>query len=266
MSFWGKIKEFVWSKRFLKHFLILIAVYIVIVQGTIWYLNFYTNHGEKIEVPNLVGKNVNSIASSMEELDLRYEILDSIYDPKKIEGTILSQDPLPTNSTSVYVKEGRNIRVRVSKRTQLVEMPQCVDKSERFAENILKYRGFKCKIEYKSTTESDGAVMDQYYNGKKVLAKTRIPIGATIKLIVGRNLGGDAIPIPDLSGLTIFEARSRLAAYPNVYSVLVCDGCVTVADSSAAIVESQSPEFMEGSFLPSGSSITVYAKKGGTGN
>lgn len=263
MGLGKKIKEFVWSKRFLKHFAILIGIYFIIVFGTMWYLSSYTNHGEKISVPNLIGKNVNSIATNLEELELNYEILDSIYDPKKIEGTIISQDPLPTASSSVSVKAGRIIRLRVSKRTQLVEVPQCIDKSQRFAENILKNRGFKFKVEYKSTTEADGAVMQQLYKGKKILEKTKIPIGSTIKLIVGRNIGGEAIPIPDLLGITIFEAKSRLSGMSNLSYVLVCDGCTTVADSSTAIVESQSPEYTEGLFIPSGSTITVFARKGG---
>lgn len=264
MSTFTKVKEFVWSKRFLKHFAILVGVYCVIVFGTIFYLNVYTNHGEKIEVPNLVGKNVNAIAGTLEELDLQYEILDSIYDPKKVEGTILSQDPGPTFETGVPVKGGRVIRLRVSKRTQLIEVPQCVDKSQRFAENILKNRGFKFKVEFKSTSESDGAVMEQYYNGKKVLEKTKIPIGSTIKLIVGRNIGGEPIQIPDVVGLTIFEAKSRLVAMGNFNVVPVCDGCTTYADSSAAIVETQSPEFFEGAFVPKGATFTVFAKKGGS--
>lgn len=263
MSLGKKIKEFVWSKRFLKNFGILIGIYFIIVFGTMWYLSSYTNHGEKVAVPNLIGKNVNSIVSQLEDLDLNYEVLDSIYDPKKVEGTIISQDPLPTHISTVSVKSGRIIRLRVSKKTQLVEVPNCIDKSQRFAENILKNRGFRFKIEYKSTTEADGAVMNQYYKGKKVAEKTRIPIGSTIKLIVGRNVGGEAIPIPDLMGITIFEAKSRLSGMSNLSYVLVCDGCTTVADSAAAVVESQSPEYTEGLFIPSGSTITVFARKGG---
>ena len=263
MSLGKKVKNFIWSKQFLKHFVILIVVYFLIVQGTIWYLDSYTNNGEKVKVPNLIGKNVNSIAGQLEQDELSYEILDSIYDPKKIEGTILTQDPSPTGLSKVYVKRDRIIRVRVSKKTQLVEMPQCVDKSQRFAENILKNRGFRYKVDYKTTTESNGAVMEQRYNGKLIEAKKKIPIGSLVHITVGRNLGGEAVSLPDLMGLTIFEAKSRLASYANLNLLMVCDGCITNEDSTAAIVDSQSPEYNEGVFVPSGSTVTVYAKKGG---
>lgn len=263
MSLGKKVKNFIWSKRFLKHFVVLIVAYFLIVQGTIWYLNSYTNHGEKVKVPNLIGKNVNSIGSQLEQEGLSYEILDSIYDPKKIEGTILTQDPAPTNLSKVFVKQERVLRLRVSKKTQLVEMPQCVDKSQRFAENILKNRGFRFKVDYKATTESNGAVMEQRYNGKIVEAKKRIPIGSVIHITVGRNLGGEAVSLPDLMGLTIFEAKSRLASYASLNLLMVCDGCVTTEDSTSAIVDSQSPEYDEGVYVSAGSTITVYAKKGG---
>lgn len=263
MSLGKKVKNFIWSKQFLKHFVILIVVYFLIIQGTIWYLTSYTNHGEKIKVPNLIGKNVNSIASQLEQENLSYEVLDSIYDPKKIEGTILTQDPSPTDLSNVFVKHDRIIRLRVSKKTQLVEMPQCVDKSQRFAENILKNRGFRYKVAYKSTTESNGAVMEQRYNGKIIEAKKKIPIGSVIHITVGRNIGGEAASLPDLMGLTIFEAKSRLASYANLNILMVCDGCITTEDSTNAIVDSQSPEYNEGVFVPAGSTITVYAKKGG---
>jgi len=261
MSVGSKIKQLVWSKRFLKNFVILIAVYVILVFGTKWFLGFYTNHGEKINVPDFIGKNVNSVASRLENLDLEYEVLDSIYDPKKVAGTIISQDPMPTSKTDIYVKSGRKIRFRVSKRTHLVEMPQCLDKSQRFAENILKNRGLKFKVEFKATYESHGAVIEQLYKGKRIKDKTKIPIGSTIKIIVGQYMEAESILIPDLLGLTIFEAKGRLVSLANFNVILVCEECKSASDSTAAFVISQSPEYIEGMVMPSGSTVTLFGSK-----
>jgi beta-lactam-binding protein with PASTA domain len=100
MDLLNKIKVFVWSKHFLKHLGLVILAYIVIVSLTIFYLDSYTNHGQHIDVPNLIGRNVNSVKTELEDLDLQYEILDSIYDPSKPEGTI----------TAVYVTPRFEIR------------------------------------------------------------------------------------------------------------------------------------------------------------
>ena len=261
MEWFRKIKVFVWSKHFLKHFGLVILVYLFIVTITVFYLDSYTNHGQRIDVPNLIGKNVNSVKAQLEDLDLQYEVLDSIYDPSKPEGTILDQDPDATSLSLVTVKEGRIIRLRVSKRSRLVEMPSLVDKSERFAESILENRGLKCRIEYRPTDEANGAVLEQLYKGRSVKEGTKVPIGATIVLIVGQNDAGEPVEIPDLYGLTLAEAKELLLQSGEFTFIPVCADCITSEDSLAARIESQSPEYLEGITIPSRSTITVYATK-----
>jgi beta-lactam-binding protein with PASTA domain len=261
MEFLKKLRTFIWSKHFLKHLGLVALAYLVIVSITVFYLDSSTNHGEQIVVPNLIGKNVNSVKAELEELGLQYEVLDSIYDPSKAEGTILDQDPDPTKFSLVHVKEGRIIRVRVSKKSRLVEMPSLVDKSQRFAESILENRGLKFRIEYKPTNEANGAVLEQLYKGRMVKEGSRIPIGSTITLIVGKNDAGEPTEIPNLYGMTIFEAKDRLAQLGSFGFLPVCEECLTYEDSVAARIESQSPEYIEGILIPAGSTITVYATK-----
>ena len=261
MELLKKIRSFIFTKHFLKHFGLVILAYIVIVGAAIFYLDAYTNHGQKIEVPNLIGKNVSSIETIIEENDLQFEILDSIYDPKKPEGTILDQDPLPTTRSLVYVKEGRIIRVRVSKKSQKVEMPNLLDKSIRFAESVLENIVLECEIQYRPSSEADGAVLEQRFRGQKIDGGQRIPIGSKILLIVGRNEGGEPVQIPNLFGLTISEAKMRLAEIPSLSYNLNCPDCLNSADSSSARIESQSPEFIEGVLSPSGTTVTINASK-----
>lgn len=263
MEFLTKLKNFIWSKHFLKHLGLVILAYIVIVGGTILILDISTNHGQKIKVPSLYGKNVKNIQALVEENDLQYEILDSIYDPTKPEGTILSQDPRPTDSTDVYVKEGRTIRVRVSKRSRLVEMPSLIDKSQRFAESVLKNRGLKYTITYETTREADGAVLNQKYKGSVIKEGARIPIGSTILLVVGRNQGGEPVQVPDLSCMTINEVKSALSSLSSVTLFESYVGCATAEDSLSAKVTSQTPEFIEGVLSPAGATITILLQKDG---
>ena len=88
----------------------------------------------KIVVPNLVGMNGEEAKKKIEELDLQYQILDSIYDPKLPEGTVLEQLVEPTSISQVYVKSGRIIGLRLTKKNQLVEMPSLVHKQLQFDE------------------------------------------------------------------------------------------------------------------------------------
>jgi beta-lactam-binding protein with PASTA domain len=261
MELLTKLKNFIFSKQFLKHLGLVVLVYFIVVGGTILYLDSRTNHGQKIKVPSLVGKNINSIKSTVEELGLTYEVLDSIYNPNKPEGTILNQDPRPTDSTEVFVKEGRVIKLRVSKRTRMVEMPGLISRGEQFGLSVLKNRGLKYTITYVPTTESNGAILNQQFKGKVIKEGTRLPIGSTILLTIGKNSGGAPIQIPDLYGLTINELKERLIGLGSVTLNINCPECATAADSASVRVNSQSPEYLEGQLSPPGSTISVQMKK-----
>lgn len=254
-----KIIAFLKTKRFWKIIGLIAAVYALVIFSTVFYLDAYTAHGDKIPVPNLLGKNVKSINSILEVNELTYEVLDSIYDPSLAEGTIIDQDPKPTEVSDIFVKEGRIIKLRVSKRSRLVEMPSLIDKSQRFAEKILENRGLRYSISFRNTTEAHGAVLDQQYKNQKIKEGTRIPIGSMIHLVIGRNEGGIPVPIPDLYGLTISEAQARLSGMTEMTFFVVCEECKTAQDSTVARINSQTPEYIEGVMIPSGSTITVNA-------
>jgi beta-lactam-binding protein with PASTA domain len=260
-DFFKKLGNFVWSKAFAINFLVLIALYVGIYFGLQSWLKSTTNHGEEVRVPNLVGKNTNNLKALLAGSDLRYEVLDSIYKPEVVAGTILAQDPKPSAITGVNVKSGRKIRLRVSKRTMLVEMPDLVDKSQRFAEGVLRNREFGYTLEYKPSKEAHGAVLEQLYKGKKVAPGQKIPIGSKIKLVVGRNEVGVLLDLPNLSGMTIVEAKEAVEGMLNMEFMLgVCQGCVTSQDSSQARVFNQTPEYVDGATVESGGSIVVMAR------
>jgi len=264
MVFLRKVWNFIKSKRFLINLLAIVVFYIIVIFSLKACLKSKTHFGQKIAVPNLIGKNQNNLKALMAPSNLGWIVLDSIYDPTKVEGTILAQDPLPSEESLIFVKEGRKVSVRVSKRTQLVEMPGLVDKSQRFAESILINREFRYKLEYKPSRESNGAVIEQLYKGKQIQPKSKLPIGSRIVLIIGRDETGVSLILPNLYGLTIVEARERVSNMGNMEFLAVCPSCITYSDSIIARITSQSPEFSEGTFITSGTTISAYAEMGFT--
>jgi beta-lactam-binding protein with PASTA domain len=261
MEILKKLGNYIWSKQFAINLGVIILVYVIGYITLTTCLTSRTNHGDKIKVPNLVGKNQNNVKNLLSDTGLEYEVLDSLYEPTKVAGTILSQDPEPTTVTDIYVKPGRSIKLRVSKRTQLLEMPGLIDKSQRFAETILRSRGFRYKLEYKATREAHGAILEQLYKGKPIAEGTRIPIGSSIKLIVGRDEAGVPQALPNLYGLTIAEARARVRNMIDMDFQVACPSCITKADSLLVRVETQSPEFTEDARVASGSTILIFASK-----
>ena len=261
MTLLKKIKNFVWSKSFAFNIGAIILVYIILFFSVKSCMSSMTNNGQKIEVPDLIGKNQNNLDNLLANTGLKYEVLDSIYDPKKVEGTILEQDPMPTKRSNVYVKESRVIKVRVSKRSQLVEMPDLVSKSQRFAEGILRNRDFRYDLQFKPSKESPGAVLEQLYRGKPIAGGTKLPIGSMIKLVVGQEIGGEPMLLPNLYGLTIDEARNRLNVLGQFDFIPVCQDCQTASDSMVARVISQNPQYSDSAMIMTGSTVTVIASK-----
>jgi len=256
-----RIKNLLISKRFLISIGVLMIIYVGSVLAFKNYLVSYTEHGVKISVPNLIDRNELQVEAIVNHLGLKYEISEVVYDPSKPEGTVLEQDPQPSKETNVFVKQDRIIHIKISKKTQLVEVPQCVDKSQRFAERILSSRGFRYKIEYRPSMEAAGAVLQQQYLGRDVHEKEKLKIGSTITLVVGKYGGGDSFLLPDLTNLTICEAKDRLYGMDNVQLMIICDNCYSSEDTCQALVFSQSPEYIESAFIPSGSTITVHASR-----
>jgi serine/threonine-protein kinase len=81
------------------------------------YLNIFTNHGEQVPVPNLLGLSAVDAKLKLEDLGLSYEILDSIYDPNEPNGIVKEQMLRPTSLSKVHVKSNRVIGLRLSKKT-----------------------------------------------------------------------------------------------------------------------------------------------------
>lgn len=259
MSFGKKSINFFTSKAFWINLLAIVLFWIVLIWGTIRYLNAYTSFGEKIEVPTLINNNVKDLPQLLQGYPLRYEIVDSIYNPNLIEGTVIYQEPKPTDSSGLFVKSDRLIKLRVSKQTRLVEVPLVVNRSRRYAETALKIQGFRTKTNFVPSIEEQGSVIRQIYKGKPVQRGTKLPINSLIEIEVGMISGNELVLVPNLKGLTIKEAKERLSNTNGLKVFAVCNDCLNSADSLNARVINQNPTAMDSSKVVAGSTITVFA-------
>ncbi|SFT88250.1 PASTA domain, binds beta-lactams [Lishizhenia tianjinensis] len=264
MSLIKKTFNLLTSKAFWINILLIVLAWVAIIWGALSYFNSTTKHGEKIEVPTLVsdGKeyvvNIKDVETLLNGSGLEYEVLDSVYKPGLVDGTVIYQDPLPTVKSGQYVKSGRKIKLRVSKRTRNVKMPKLIDKSQRFAEALITTVGLRSKTTYVAS-ETPGSVLKVKYRGKEMKYGEQLPINSVVELVVGRNANGELLPVPNLYGLTINEAQTRLNASVGLNLYVSCPECVSAADSAKAIINAQTPVAGEGSMVPSGATITAFA-------
>lgn len=251
-----------WVKLSLINLGLGILFYFIVIFSTIKYLDVYSNHGEEIAVPNLVGKKSSVAKMQLEDMGLSYEILDSIYDPSLPNGIVKQQMIEPTSISKVKVKENRIIGLRLSKKTELTEMPDLVFKHVDFAQGILENRGFSSRIQYKPTKESNGSVLDQKHNGKSITKGTRIPIGSEITLIVGQNEVGVLVELPNVVGMNYQDAISLLGSKGLESISTICNDCENLQDTLSAVVFGQSPEYMPEKTVERAQQIVVLINAG----
>jgi eukaryotic-like serine/threonine-protein kinase len=181
--------HFVFSKRFLKHFIVSVGIFAVLVWIVFLFLNIFTKHGQYIEVPQLTGQNIEQVLNDPTYSDFEFVVIDSVFDLKSQKGMILRQDPYPQSK----VKTNRKIYLTiVSTNPEKTSMPDLKYLTLRQAVSILESTGLKVgRISYIPTFDKD-AVQQQSFEGRVVDPGTKLDKGSVIDLTVGMGSQGQA--------------------------------------------------------------------------
>ncbi len=180
--------KFLFTKLFLKQLIIAFIAIIVLILVILWWLKLSTNHNQKIEVPNLAKMSLNDVEEKLDELDLRFEILDSAnYNPDYPKYSVIEQIP----NAGKFVKEDRKIYLTLNPSSyRKLKLPEVVGRTRRQAEPTLLAMGFKIgKITYRSYIAKD-EVLELRHQGKKVEPGTELQITTIIDLVLGDGKGG----------------------------------------------------------------------------
>lgn len=227
----------------------------LILGGVYAWLSSYTHHGESISVPSIKGMSLEKAERFLEEKDLEYKIIDSLFVLDHKPGEVLEQDPAPDSK----VKEGRTIYLTINaSRPPKVKMPNLIDVSFRQAEAMLQSFGLKVGRTTYQPDLAKNAVLEQTYKGRNINPGTEIDKGSSIDLVLGDGVGNTEVMVPDLIGLTRGEALFALkGSYLNIGTVHVDEG---VRDTSNAKVYRQVPEADGTTTLRLGEAIDLYLR------
>jgi len=180
--------KFLFSKAFLKQLIIAIIVMIGLVFLTLFWLKSSTNHGQKIKVPDLSKLSLNLAEDRLEELDLRFVVLDSSnYNPDFPKYSVIDQIP----RAGEFVKENRKIYLTLNRSGYVfLKVPEVIGKTRRQVEPTLMSIGFKVgKITYRPYIAID-EVLEMRYKGKKVKPGDQLQKTSVIDLVLGDGNGG----------------------------------------------------------------------------
>lgn len=171
--------------------LLILATAMILLSLALWWLNVYTRHGQAISVPDIERMSVQDAAVLLARQNLRCEIIDSIYHPDAIPGSIIDQTP-PKGS---LVKENRIVFVTINARSpRQVTIPDVKDMSHRQAVALLKGFGFPEPTTEYVPSEYRDLVVEVCYNGRPVEPGTKMPVTARLTLKVGNGYMEWALP------------------------------------------------------------------------
>jgi len=157
---------------------------------------------EDVSVPHLIGMNVNDVKRNA-DYQFKWDI-EEVFNSEYGEGVIFAQTPVE----SMIIKSTGTIKLRVSKGTEIVSVPQIKGLPMRDAINLLQERGLvvTLMILADSSVGEGQAYRTSPENGEAVKA------GSVITLYINpfSGGGGGSTLMPDVVGMMLPEASAHL--------------------------------------------------------
>ena len=238
-----------------KNLLKALALVIVLVLIITVALNFFTEHGQEIGVPDLTNIPSEEAVAIAEDCGLRAEVTDSIYVRRMAKGAVFSQNPKP----GTKVKKNRMVRLTINTVVpKKVTMPNLIGYSMRQAKAELTSRGLVLGTLIYVDDMATNNVLKQLYHNSEIKPGTHIESGSSINLVVGLSAEDRTTYIPNVVGMKYIRAVD--AIHDNSLNVkrLVFDESVKdYADSVNAVVYRLGPSEI-GTSASMGTDVTLY--------
>jgi len=181
---------------------ILAVIIIGILAGVATGINSFLNTPD-ITVPNLVEMPVDKAVSTLRELNLESSIEYQNH-PDIPVTNVISQNP----EAGQKVKKDFTVNLIVSKGPEYETVPDVRQKEFMSAQVELENAGFEVERTdvYSDEVVKDSVVAQDPREGTKAIA------GSTVTLEVSKGREPKFVPVPDLKGLTLEDARKKLTS------------------------------------------------------
>ncbi|MEG0798174.1 MAG: Stk1 family PASTA domain-containing Ser/Thr kinase [Acidaminococcaceae bacterium] len=155
---------------------------------------------KEVPVPDVTGKTVTEAQKLLHEANLSY-VIDEEYDAQVKPGIVRGQEPPPQQ----IVKEGRKIKLIVSKGVEMVDVPNLLRKNLTEAKSLLKKAGLE--LGTVKVTMVKGAPEESVLE-QAVPAPAKLPKGTSMDIVI--NIRNNQVILPNLVGKTKTEAKAIL--------------------------------------------------------
>jgi beta-lactam-binding protein with PASTA domain len=177
------LKKYLTSRVFFGQVAIALAIIAVLGYLFMHWLTFTTDHGHEITVPDLRKLTEEQVEDKLDELDLDYELLDSVdFRGDFPKYSVVEQDPMP----GTKVKVGRKVYIKInSSGFSSVRIPDLIEKTYREAVPTLKALGLEeGTITYVPNLGKD-MVLEMRYKGRNLKVGDRVLKASKIDLVLG---------------------------------------------------------------------------------
>lgn len=240
----------------LGNFFVAALVVILLIYLTINSLNKYTEHGNEIIVPNLIGKSKISAKSIANKKNLNTIIIDSIYSDSFPKGAVIEQYPFYGSK----VKKGRNIQITInSSAKEMVSIPSIHNISFRQTKQMLEGRGFKIGNIIYEPSDFKNLVLYVTHNQKILNSNTKLVKGSYIDIVLGIGSdGNNMVYTPNFFKMRLNDAIEL--AHNNYLNIgeVVLDETVNNSNKSNAFIYAQSPKYISDDKVQAGTSFKIY--------
>ena len=237
--------EFIFSKLFLKQLGFVFIFYLAIALILLLWLGFYTNHGQKLELPDY--RNKIFTKSALDAKKKKFELLidDSIHVVGRKGGIIIDQNPKP----GAKVKENRKIYVIVTKyrpdKIKLEELPSLYGRSFDTKKKELEFIGLRSRvIGYEYDKGEPNYILKVYYRGRPVITSegnasgVEIDKGGVLDFVVSKKSGG-MTDLPDMRCMSVSQAIFMIESRNLLVGAITKNGALV--SEPAGFVISQNP-------------------------
>lgn len=172
----------IFSKLLIGNCLGIVVVTLLLMLGTLLFVNIYTRHGKEVTMPDICGQNEEVATRKLEALGFIVQVSDTGYVYRAAPFAVLEQSIKPGEK----VKPGRIVYLTINADgPRKVAIPDVADNcSRREAEDKLRVLGFKL-----AATEYIQGDPEWVYgvkvNGKEVKAGEKVSVNSPITLVVG---------------------------------------------------------------------------------
>lgn len=161
--------------------LIVIALTLLFLTGLSMWLDSYTRHSERVDVPSLIGIPADDAARYLEQAGLKSMVIDSVYADAR-PGSVVEQMP----TAGLPVKKGRIVYLTINSiGVRKVKMLEVREGGSRQALSTLRSLGFVVDSVKQVASEMDDLVLSVSADGVEMEPGVEYPVGTRVVVRVG---------------------------------------------------------------------------------